>query len=169
MQSLRVFLKEDSIEGKRFLDIGSDSGLFSLATYRLGAEVVSFDYDEDSVQCTQKLKDMMGDTSRLWSVFQGSILDQEMLRGLGTFDIVYSWGVLHHTGNMQQAFENVAPLVAPHGKLFISIYNDQGFPSKGWLYIKKMYNSYPILRLIIVAFCAPWQWKYRIAYGTIRY
>ncbi|MDR2417362.1 MAG: 50S ribosomal protein L11 methyltransferase, partial [Holosporales bacterium] len=56
MRSLCNALEEENLEGKRFLDIGSGSGLFSLAAYRLGAEVFSFDYDEGSVACTQKLK-----------------------------------------------------------------------------------------------------------------
>jgi 2-polyprenyl-6-hydroxyphenyl methylase/3-demethylubiquinone-9 3-methyltransferase len=59
-QSLCEALEEKDLKGKRFLDIGSGSGLFSLAAYRLGAEVVSFDYDEESVACTQKLKDAGG-------------------------------------------------------------------------------------------------------------
>ena len=48
-QSLRNMLEVDDLCGKRFLDIGSGSGLFSLAARRLGASVYSFDYDPRSV------------------------------------------------------------------------------------------------------------------------
>ena len=71
------------------------------------------------------------------------MLDRDYLGKLGTFDIVYSWGVLHHTGQMWDALGNVAPLVAPSGKLFVAIYNDQGSMSKVWLWTKKAYNYLP--------------------------
>ena len=70
---------------------------------------------------------------------------------------------------MYQAFENIAPMVKQRGRLFISIYNDQGYASPIWRFIKKSYVSYPLLRPIIVALYGLWLWKYRIAWGTVRY
>jgi SAM-dependent methyltransferase len=64
-----------------------------------------------------------------------------MLGGLGTFDVVYSWGVLHHTGDMWSALANVAPLVKPGGRLFVAIYNDQGLRSLMWKRVKRRYNE----------------------------
>lgn len=134
------------IEGKTFLDAGCGSGLFSLAAHRLGAKVHSFDYDPASVACTMELQRMFGG---LWPVEEGSVLDREYLDRLGTFDIVYSWGVLHHTGNMHQAFKNIARLVSPGGVLFISIYNDQGWKSRLWLRVKRLYNAHSLMRTIV--------------------
>ena len=54
--SLKSMLKVEGLTGKSFLDIGSGSGLFSLAARRLGARVHSFDYDPQSVACTAELK-----------------------------------------------------------------------------------------------------------------
>ncbi len=142
-KSLQDMLKVDTLHGKRFLDVGSGSGLFSLAARRLGATVHSFDYDPQSVACTQQLRSRYFPDDDEWVIESGSALDKEYLDSLGQWDIVYSWGVLHHTGNMQQAFENVAELVADGGKLFIAIYNDQGRPSRGWLKVKKAYNKLP--------------------------
>ncbi len=122
------------------MDVGSGSGLFSLAAHRLGATVFSFDYDQDSVNCTQSLKENYGNKDQAWSVQQGSVLDRAFLKQFGQVDIVYSWGVLHHTGNMMQAFENIVPLVKDQGCLFLSIYNDQGKISKHWEWIKGSYN-----------------------------
>ena len=139
--SLLTSLNKKDLKGLRFLDIGSGSGLFSLAARRLGAEVYSFDYDKDSVACTQYLKETYFPKDSLWTVTQGSALDLPYLKTLGNFDIVYSWGVLHHTGHMMAAFENVSGLVNPRGFLFISIYNDQGTASKRWTWIKKTYNQ----------------------------
>ncbi|MHB1529481.1 MAG: class I SAM-dependent methyltransferase [Acidiferrobacteraceae bacterium] len=141
--SLRTMLGLESLAGKRFLDIGSGSGLFSLAARRLGAHVHSFDYDVQSVACTRHLKDRFFPDDADWIVEAGSVLDEGYVRSLGHFDIVYSWGVLHHTGDMWRALENVILPTQPGGLLFIAIYNDQGRWSRRWLRIKCLYNRLP--------------------------
>lgn len=141
--SLKQFLGMDDLEGKTFLDIGSGSGLSSLVARRLGAKVRSFDYDAESVACTAELRRRYFPDDPDWEVSQGDALDAKWLSDLGRFDIVYSWGVLHHTGSMWAALDNVAGLVKPSGKLFIAIYNDQGRPSRWWLKVKKAYNWLP--------------------------
>jgi 2-polyprenyl-6-hydroxyphenyl methylase/3-demethylubiquinone-9 3-methyltransferase len=141
--SLRRMLNVESLDGKTFLDVGSGSGLFSLAARLLGAKVHSFDYDPQSVACTAELKQRYFAGDDDWLVEPGSVLDRQYLSRLGQFDVVYSWGVLHHTGHMWEALENVAPLVKSRGQLFIAIYNDQGRASKMWLAVKKVYNLLP--------------------------
>lgn len=142
-QSLKNMLGLDDLRGLRFLDIGSGSGLFSLAARRLGACIHSFDYDPQSVACTAELKRRYFPGDGEWTVEEGSALDNAYLLSLGTFDIVYAWGVLHHTGAMWQALENVSLLVAPGGRLFLSIYNDEGRASRYWKTIKRAYNRMP--------------------------
>lgn len=141
--SLKDMLEVDDLRGKSFLDIGSGSGIFSLAARRLGARVVSFDYDPRAVACTQELKRRYFPTDGEWRVQTGSALDREFLDELGRFDVVYSWGVLHHTGDLWAALANVAGNVSPGGKLFISLANDQGGPSRRWTAVKRLYNRTP--------------------------
>lgn len=158
-KSLQQKLGLESLKGKTFLDIGSGSGLFSLAAYRLGAIVSSFDYDQDSVNCTKYLKEKYASNDKNWTVQQGSVLNKEFLRQFEKVDILYSWGVLHHTGHMYQAFENVAGLVANNGCLFISIYNDQGGASNRWKWIKKKYNSTnAVIKYFFVFYTIMKQW-----------
>jgi 2-polyprenyl-3-methyl-5-hydroxy-6-metoxy-1,4-benzoquinol methylase len=142
--SLKEYLQTERLDGKSFLDIGSGSGLFSLVARRLGARVHSFDYDTQSVACTRELRRrFFGEDEPGWIVEQGSVLDKTYLQSLGTFDIVYSWGVLHHTGAMRQALDNVKPLVAMDGQLYIAIYNDLGEVTDQWERVKRRYNALP--------------------------
>jgi 2-polyprenyl-6-hydroxyphenyl methylase/3-demethylubiquinone-9 3-methyltransferase len=141
--SLRDLLGVKTLQGKRFLDIGSGSGLFSLAARRLGATVHSFDDDPQSVACTKELKSRYFPDDADWQVQRGSILDQDYVTTLGRWDVVYSWGVLHHTGAMWQAMGNAAELVAEKGLLAVAIYNDQGGWSRRWRVIKRIYNRLP--------------------------
>ena len=168
-QSLRNMLGCENLEGKSFLDIGSGSGLFSLAARRLGAIVHSFDYDPQSVACTAELKRRYYPDDPDWIVEQGSVLDNNYLKTLGQWDIVYSWGVLHHTGAMWQALENVYPLVREGGILFIAIYNYQRTMTRVWTLVKRAYNRLPKkLRWLVLGPALMRLWGPRTIYDLLR-
>ncbi|MEU4830217.1 class I SAM-dependent methyltransferase [Streptosporangium sp. NPDC023615] len=195
VDSLRATLGVEDLAGHTFLDVGCGSGLFSLAAYRLGARVHSFDADAEAVEAAVRLRHAFApeasgtaeggtsescltvereatevspaveresaDASRkvtresagaCWTIEQGSILDGGRLARLGTFDVVYAWGVLHHTGDMWRAFDATVGLVAPGGLLFVSLYNDQGRQSRVWTAVKRRYNrSGPVTRGALIA------------------
>jgi len=153
-QALQDLLGLTTLEGRTFLDIGCGSGLHSLAAFRLGAkQIISFDYDSDSVKTTEKLRGEVGNPAH-WTVFQGSILDPELVAQYRA-DIVYSWGVLHHTGNMWQAIRNAGSMVNPGGLFCIAIYNRMdrwlsGGSSAQWAKIKHYYVNSPAWRKALI-------------------
>jgi 2-polyprenyl-6-hydroxyphenyl methylase/3-demethylubiquinone-9 3-methyltransferase len=120
-QSLLGFLSPADLEGASFLDIGCGSGLFSLAALDLGcARLLAVDIDETSVATTRhQLATSAGNDD--WECRQASIFDLAP-ETEGVFDIVYSWGVLHHTGDMTQAIARASALVAPGGMLLLALY-----------------------------------------------
>lgn len=152
-KSLTDFTGLPDFTGKTFIDVGTGSGIYSLAARQLGAtEVMSFDVDPDCVVCCEKLRAQHGNPSN-WRTARGSIIDDGYIATLPQYDVVYSWGVLHHTGKMWKAIENAMKLTKPGGILFIAIYNRAdglGFhpdgrfgPSWLWKIEKRFYVSLP--------------------------
>lgn len=137
------FLKLDDLRGRTFLDIGCGSGLHSLAAWRSGAErVLSFDYDITSVATTRKLHEFSGSPQN-WVVMQGSVLDRSFVATLPKADIVYSWGVLHHTGDMWEAVRNAALCMHERSVFYIALYSKEVYvspPYEYWLRVKRAYN-----------------------------
>jgi 2-polyprenyl-6-hydroxyphenyl methylase/3-demethylubiquinone-9 3-methyltransferase len=159
-RALSHLLGSANLSGKRFLDIGCGSGLSSLAARRLGATVLSFDFDVHSVAASRSLKQQFAGNDESWRIEQGSVLDKTYLSSLGDWDVVYSWGVLHHTGSMWRAVENAAKLVAPEGRFALALYNDQGYISDRWRRTKRNYVSHRWMRpfLLSASFIQIWGW-----------
>jgi 2-polyprenyl-6-hydroxyphenyl methylase/3-demethylubiquinone-9 3-methyltransferase len=167
--SLRETLEVPDLAGRTFLDIGSGSGLFSLAARRLGARVRSFDFDPRSVACTAELRRRFFPDDPDWTVEPGSVLDAGYVASLGRFDVVYSWGVLHHTGDLWRAFRNALVPLAPGGLLFIAIYNDQGRLSRFWRSVKRTYCSGPLGKAAVSAVFIPLLALRSLVAGTVRH
>jgi SAM-dependent methyltransferase len=149
------------VRGKTFLDIGCGSGLFSLCAHRAGASrVVSVDVDPDAVAATRTLHTRAGSPVE-WVVLHRSVLDPAAVAELDPADIVYSWGVLHHTGDMYAAIRNTAALTKPGGRLAIAIYNRvtaHWLNSERWCRIKRFHNraSRPVQLAMQATFAAYW-------------
>jgi len=151
VKSLCELLDVKTLSGKTFLDVGSGSGLFSLAARRLGARVHSIDYDPDSCRCAVLLRQRFYAEDTNWTIEQGDILDRSCIQSLGTFDVVYSWGVLHHTGAMWNALDHVQLAVHNGGTLFIAIYNFQPRWTALYTRMKRAYVSSPAVGKIAIA------------------
>jgi 2-polyprenyl-6-hydroxyphenyl methylase/3-demethylubiquinone-9 3-methyltransferase len=142
-ESLQRGLGLADLVGRSFLDVGSGSGLFSLAARRMGARVCSFDQDLQSVACTHELRRRYCPGDPAWRIEQGSVLDEAFMTRLGTFDVIYAWGVLHHTGDLWRALDIVTRSVASGGTLLVALYNDCGRQSARWARLKRLYGRLP--------------------------
>jgi 2-polyprenyl-6-hydroxyphenyl methylase/3-demethylubiquinone-9 3-methyltransferase len=166
--SLAGPLGTTDLTGRTFLDAGCGSGLFSLAAHRMGARVRSFDYDPESVAATVELRDRFAPDAD-WTITEGSILDETSMTALGRFDVVYSWGVLHHTGDLWHGMDIASGLVAADGLLFVSIYNDQGLESRLWRRVKRRYNkSGALARRLLVLGSAAYLYRRRALASALR-
>lgn len=144
---------KEKIEGKTVIDFWCWSGLMSLCFYLLWAKkIVSIDIDDNSINCTKYLKEKYCKQTNKWDILKGSILNENFIKSLWKYDIVYSWGVIHHTWNMWKWLDLIWKLVNNNWLLYIAIYNKyEKFPSsKLWLKIKKIYaNSNFLIRKIM--------------------
>jgi len=160
-ESLLNFLKVQDLKGQTFLDIGSGSGIHSAAAFLAGAKRIhSFDYDPDSVAATRFLHEKCGSPAH-WTIEQASVLDDAYMKKLGTFDVVYSWGVLHHTGDQWKAIQNAALCMADTSKLFIALYAKEAYPDwPYWQNVKKRYNQIGALGKLYME--ARYMWIYNL-------
>ena len=139
---LASLLQMSDLAGRSFLDIGCGSGLHSLAALQMGADrLVAIDLDPYSVATTKSLLERFapGHTA---TVKEMSVFDLQA-RPFGEFDIVYSWGVLHHTGDMARALKAAAASTRPGGLLALALYGKTRYCAM-WRRIKRWYiNASP--------------------------
>jgi SAM-dependent methyltransferase len=141
-ESLQSLLDNVNFAGKTFLDVGCGSGLFSIAAHQLGAtKVVGIDVNPRCIEISKANRDLLF-TGAPIEFHVASALETEQLRRFGSFDLVYAWGSLHHTGSMWKAVHNVSKCVAPEGILILAIYNKH-ITSPVWKAIKWIYNQVP--------------------------
>ncbi|HEY3777188.1 MAG TPA: methyltransferase domain-containing protein [Rhizomicrobium sp.] len=139
-RDLARLLGHDHLDGLRFLDIGSGSGIHSLAALRMNAEITAIDIDADSVSTTRALLARFAPHSR-WTAEVRSVFDLTP-ESFGRFDIVYSWGVLHHTGAMYDAIRSAASLVDEHGTFCVALYG-RTMLCGVWRLEKRLYSRAP--------------------------
>jgi 2-polyprenyl-6-hydroxyphenyl methylase/3-demethylubiquinone-9 3-methyltransferase len=142
MESLQTLLQRESLHGASVADVGCGSGLFSIAASKLGAErVIGLDINPLCIEVSSRNTARLAPSAAL-SFHRASVLSPAELAPFGTFDLVYAWGSLHHTGAMWEAIRNVTRMVAPGGTLVLAIYNEHA-TSPFWRVIKRTYNRVP--------------------------
>jgi 2-polyprenyl-6-hydroxyphenyl methylase/3-demethylubiquinone-9 3-methyltransferase len=155
-ESLRDLVGPERIAGRSFLDIGCGSGIFALAAALTGARrVVGIDLSAESVAASEANRARFA-PGKAVEFLRKSVFDGD-LAALGTFDVVYSWGVLHHTGDMWRAIDAAAAAVsgAPGALLVLALYN-RHWSSPAWKIVKRLYNisPRPVRKVMVWKFCA---------------
>lgn len=158
------------LAGRSFLEIGFGQGLSLLCAQQAGARVVGCDINPKCAEALAVTRAHFPATADVVPLIVGSILDPAVVARLrtaapagdGFYDVVHSWGVLHHTGDMGTALAHAAALVRPGGHLVLAIYN-RHWSSLPWLGIKWLYVHSPrwLQRALIglfypIIFAAKW-------------
>jgi 2-polyprenyl-6-hydroxyphenyl methylase/3-demethylubiquinone-9 3-methyltransferase len=150
-----------SLQGRDFLDIGFGQGLGLLCAARAGARIHGIDINPKCREVfVANSRHLEPESPPQAQVTVGSILDEVPLATARSwaehgFDIVHSWGVLHHTGSMWQAIENAISLVKPGGHFILAIYN-RHWSSPAWKQIKRLYVASPRpLQKVLTGFFTP--------------
>jgi ubiquinone/menaquinone biosynthesis C-methylase UbiE len=124
--------------GKAVLEIGCGNGADGAMFAACGARYTGVDLTGTAVEATRKHFESLG----LSGTFQ--VEDAERLSFAdNTFDIVYSYGVLHHTSNPARAIDEAYRVLRPGGRAIVMLYNKQSFN----YYVRIM--GYMRLRLLL--------------------
>lgn len=138
-KGLLKLIDRDDLQARSFLDIGCGSGVHSLAALRLGAKrVLAIDIDPISAATAKSVLAKFAQ-GKSWRVKEVSAFDMDP-KALGQFDIVYSWGVLHHTGELDRAMLHAARMVDHGGLLALALYRPTTL-DPFWLWEKRWYMA----------------------------
>jgi len=159
-QDFSILIKGIDLLNRSFLDVGFGQGLTLLAASEMGASVIGNDINPKCIKALEQNVKFFPSVSLFdIPIVMGSILDNavvgelmEKSPGREGYDIVHSWGVLHHTGDMKKAIQNTASMVRPGGHLILALYN-RHWTSPVWLIIKWLYCKSPqiIKKIMVVA------------------
>ena len=145
---IKPFARFERGRGKRVLEVGVGAGTDFIQWARAGARAHGIDLTQEAIDHARARLDVYG--------LEAADLRKGDCESLpyedDSFDLVYSWGVIHHTGRMWEALDRLCGAVNPGGQLYIAIYNDQGRASKLWRVVKRAYARFPVLRPVVLAY-----------------
>ena len=115
------FADFDRWAGKRVLEVGCGIGTDSINFVRAGAQLTAVDLSTESLNIARQRAEVMGVADRIEFVQANA---EELTSAVsGEYDLVYSFGVVHHTPHPERAIEQIRALVAPSGTLKLMVYN----------------------------------------------
>lgn len=104
--------------GQRVLEIGVGLGADHEQFARAGARLTGIDLTDRAIENTRRRLSVFGLASDL------KVADAEKLPFAdGSFDMVYSWGVIHHSPDTPQAAREILRVLAPGGRFAVMIYH----------------------------------------------
>lgn len=126
-------LRPDDVAGRLVLDVGCGMGRFADIVSRWGGQVVGIDL---SLAVEAAHANLSGRENV--RILQADLFHLPFRPG--TFDIVYSLGVLHHTPDCEKAFRHIVPFVRPGGRLCVWVYGTMGL----WERFARLYRRVTI-------------------------
>ncbi|MEK6852193.1 MAG: class I SAM-dependent methyltransferase, partial [Candidatus Thermoplasmatota archaeon] len=113
-----VGLRPEDLHGKWVLDGGCGSGRLTCGLVAHGANVVGLDLSPTIRHVAAQHRAIP-----TLHLVQGSLLDIPLADA--AFDVVWSMGVIHHTGDTPRAFRSLARVVRPGGRLYVWVYSSR--------------------------------------------
>jgi len=125
-------LRPDWFHGKRVLDAGCGLGRWTVGLLGLGCDVVATDFSEHALERTQENveRHCTRDQAARLRLERADLLNLPPNLSRQRFDLVFSFGVLHHTGDTHQAIINVAELTDSDGVLFVYLYGKRSLSNR---------------------------------------
>ena len=117
-----AFAEFDRWNGKRVLEVGCGIGTDSINCARAGAQRTAVELSSESLRIAEQRADVMGVADRIKFVQADA---EELTKTLtdGPYDLVYSFGVIHHTPHPDRALAEMRALAAPGGTLKLMVYH----------------------------------------------
>ena len=117
-----AFAEFDRWKGKRVLEVGCGIGTDSINFARAGAALTAVDLSPESLRVAEKRAEVMGVADRIRFREANAEELASVLEG-EAFDLVYSFGVVHHTPRPERALVEMRKLLAPGGTLKLMVYH----------------------------------------------
>jgi len=121
-QHIPVFAEFPRWQGKRVLEIGCGIGTDTINFARNGAQVTAIDLSEKSLEMAGTRAEVFGLSDRI-RFFHGSAEQLEQVVPPEPFDLVYSFGVIHHTPHPERVLAQLKNYVRPGSTVKIMVYH----------------------------------------------
>jgi SAM-dependent methyltransferase len=124
-------LRPDWFAGRRVLDAGCGNGRWTIGLLRLGCDVLAVDASPHALErLRDSVAELVPDARERFHAREADLLELPPDLAGDRFDLVFSFGVLHHTGDTRRGLRNIASLVGDDGVLFLYLYGQESMTSR---------------------------------------